>query len=48
MSDFVCKLVYLTIWLFDKTDNIVVFVPTFVLLWCAVWAVFRRLIYLWK
>lgn len=48
MSDFVCKLVYLTIWLFDKTDNIVVFVPLFSMVFCAAWAIVGRLIRIWN
>ena len=48
MEDFTVNLVRLTFFLFDKTDNVVVFVPAFVLVWCAAWAILRRLIRLWN
>ena len=43
MEDFVIALLDLVFFLFDKTNNVVVFVPTFVLFFCFCWALIRRL-----
>ena len=43
MADFVIDLLDLVFFLFDKTDNIIIFVPTFVLFFCFTFALIRRL-----
>lgn len=43
MTDFVLQLLQFAILPFSWTDNIIVFVPTFCLFWCAGWAVVRSL-----
>lgn len=43
MTDFVIDLLDLVFFLFDKTDNVIVFVPTFVFFFCFSWVLIRRL-----
>ena len=43
MSDFMIELLDLVIFLFDKTDNVIIFVPTFVFFFCFTFALIRRL-----
>ena len=45
LVDFVLSLFNLSLFLFSRTDNLVVFVPVFVLFWCGIWAVVRRLMF---
>lgn len=43
LGEFFVGLLDLVFFLFDKTDNIVVFVPTFVFFFCFCWVLLRRL-----
>ena len=43
MEDFVIALLDLVFFLFGKTDNVVVFVPTFLLFFCFCWSLIRLL-----
>lgn len=42
-SDFIVGLLDIVFFCFDKTDNIVVFVPTFCLFFCFCFIILRRL-----
>ncbi len=43
MVDFMVGLLDLVFFLFDKTDNVVIFIPTFVLFFCFCWSLVGRL-----
>lgn len=43
MQEFVVALLDLAFFPFQHTDNLIIFIPTFVMYWCAGWSILRSL-----